>query len=138
MSDKLRENLPRIIIGIVIYILVIIFLVAPIVVSFHGRGLIEGIGVFPEEITSFSSISKALSKEYISEFGKGILVFTGVAIVLFLYALYKDKGRGQYRNKEHGSSDWSKNGEQYKILSRNKGIILAENNYLPTDKKRKR
>jgi len=26
-------------------------------------------------------------------------------------------------------------GEQYKILDKNKGIVLAENNYLPVDKR---
>ena len=36
---------------------------------------------------------------------------------------------------EHGSSDWSKNGEQYRILSDRKGLILAQNNYLPLDKR---
>ena len=36
---------------------------------------------------------------------------------------------------EHGSSDWSEHGEQYRILSKNKGIILAEDNYLPVDKR---
>ena len=36
---------------------------------------------------------------------------------------------------EHGSSDWSKNGEQYRVLSNKHGIILAQNNYLPVDKR---
>ena len=32
-------------------------------------------------------------------------------------------------------SDWSQRGEQYRILSNKKGIILGENNYLPVDKR---
>ena len=36
---------------------------------------------------------------------------------------------------EHGSSDWSEGGEQYRILSKNKGIILAQKNYLPIGKR---
>lgn len=136
--DRIREKLPSIIIGLFIYILVIIFLVAPITVGFHKQNLFDGIERFTEEITSFSSISKAVTEEYRADFGKSILVFTVAAAALGGYAWYKNKGRGPYQNKEHGSSDWSKNGEQYKILSKNKGIILAENNYLPTDKKRKR
>ena len=39
-----------------------------------------------------------------------------------------------YEDIENGSSDWCEGGEQYKILSKNKGIILAEDNYLPVDK----
>ena len=41
----------------------------------------------------------------------------------------------EYSDIEHGSSDWCEGGEQYKILSPNKGIILAEKNYLPVDKR---
>lgn len=41
----------------------------------------------------------------------------------------------RYDNIEHGSSDWSENGEQYQVLSKKSGIILAENNYLPLDKR---
>ena len=43
--------------------------------------------------------------------------------------------KSEYENIEHGSSDWSQNGEQYRVLSKNNGIILAENNYLPVDKR---
>jgi hypothetical protein len=135
--DKLRENLPKIVIGIFIYILVIIFLIAPIAVGFHKKDLFKGMESFTEEVASFSSISRALTEAYRADFGKAILVFSAVAAGLAIYAAVKNKSRGPYQNKEHGSSDWSKNGEQYRILSRNKGLILAENNYLPTDKKRK-
>ena len=41
----------------------------------------------------------------------------------------------RYDDIEHGSSDWSSHGEQYQILNRKEGIILAENNYLPVDKR---
>ena len=45
------------------------------------------------------------------------------------------KPKNEFSDIEHGSSDWSQRGEQYQILSKNKGIILAENNYLPVDKR---
>ena len=47
----------------------------------------------------------------------------------------KTAPKNEYSDIEQGSSDWSKGGEQYKVLSKNKGIILAENNYLPVDKR---
>ena len=56
----------------------------------------------------------------------GIFVFVGVARAF---------PKHEYENIENGSSDWSENGEQYQVLSKNKGIILAEKNYLPTDKR---
>ena len=47
----------------------------------------------------------------------------------------KNEVKNEYSDIEHGSSDWSQRGEQYKILDKNKGIVLAENNYLPVDKR---
>ena len=41
----------------------------------------------------------------------------------------------KYRDIEHGSSDWCEGGEQYTVLSKKEGIILAQKNYLPVDKK---
>ena len=43
--------------------------------------------------------------------------------------MMKTKPKSEYKDIENGSSDWCKSGEQYRILSKNKGIILAENNY---------
>ena len=52
-----------------------------------------------------------------------------------MIGLFKSRPKHEYTDIEHGSSDWSEGGEQYHILSRNKGIILAQNNYLPIDKR---
>ena len=41
----------------------------------------------------------------------------------------------EYEGMENGSSDWCVNGEQYSVLSPKEGIILAEKNYLPVDKR---
>lgn len=40
--------------------------------------------------------------------------------------------KGEYEGTEHGSSGWA-DGEQYEILNRHEGIILAQDNYLTTD-----
>ena len=56
----------------------------------------------------------------------GIFVFIGIARAF---------PKHEYEDIENGSSDWSENGEQYQVLSKNKGIILAEKNYLPVDKR---
>ncbi len=60
-----------------------------------------------------------------------ILFYAGFVLVGIIKAFPKH----EFENIENGSSDWSENGEQYQVLSRNKGIILAEKNYLPTDKR---
>ena len=54
---------------------------------------------------------------------------------IFIEMLIKSTPKNEYSDIEHGSSDWSQRGEQYKILDKNKGIVLAENNYLPVDKR---
>ncbi len=60
---------------------------------------------------------------------------------LMFYALFVIVGiakafpKHEYEDIENGSSDWCENGEQYKVLSKNKGIVLAEKNYLPVNKR---
>lgn len=61
--------------------------------------------------------------------------FTLFYIVVVIIGLVKSAPKNEYTDIEHGSSDWSENGEQYRILSKNKGIILAQNNYLPINKR---
>ena len=59
-----------------------------------------------------------------------------VAYVFFaIIGLVKAIPKHEYENIENGSSDWSEGGEQYRILSKNHGIVLAEKNYLPVDKR---
>jgi len=86
-------------------------------------------------ITSFSSIGKMFSKQYISTFGSCLMNYTIVFIICSIIGFIKSKPKGEYHDMEHGSSDWSEHGEQYRVLSKNKGIILAEDNYLPVDKR---
>lgn len=65
-----------------------------------------------------------------SALGYYTFFYAGIMLILFL----KSKDDGDYHDIEHGSSDWCEGGEQYKVLSKNSGIILAQKNYLPVDK----
>ncbi len=56
-------------------------------------------------------------------------------MAITVIGILKARPKHEYTDIEHGSSDWSEGGEQYSILSKNKGIILAQNNYLPVDKR---
>ena len=62
--------------------------------------------------------------------GKFSLLYGIVCLIGFIRTMPKHR----YDDIEHGSSDWSENGEQYKVLSKKSGLILAEDNYLPLDK----
>ena len=63
---------------------------------------------------------------------KYFLLFYGLFV---LVGISKAFPKHEYEDIENGSSDWCENGEQYKVLNRNKGIVLAEKNYLPVDKR---
>ena len=83
----------------------------------------------------FSSFSKIFIPTYIASFIGILWKFTFVYLILVIVGIIRNAPKSEYEDVEHGSSDWSKNGEQYRILSNKKGIILGENNYLPVDKR---
>lgn len=62
-----------------------------------------------------------------------ILFYLMLVFAIFML-LKKEEEIDPWENKEHASSRWSKQGEQYSILSKTDGILLAKDNYLPVDK----
>ena len=139
----LKKSKEVFIISIVLWIIISIGLIMPLT-----KGIIDAkneenkfdINVF---ITSFGenyanifeTIKSTFGKEYRMTLLKGE-GYLAIAIFLFtIIGMIKMMPENEYRDIEHGSSDWAENGEQYKILSRNKGILLAEKNYLPVDKR---
>ena len=87
------------------------------------------------QIVSFSAITKVFDAAFIGYFGKTLLYFTILYIIIALIGLFKSRPKHEYTDIEHGSSDWSEGGEQYSILSKNKGIILSKHNFLPINKR---
>ncbi len=74
-------------------------------------------------------------KELPGNYFSSLLVVTIIYSVFFFIGFVRSAPKNEYSDIEHGSSDWSQRGEQYQILDRSKGIILAEDNYLPVDKR---
>ena len=37
----------------------------------------------------------------------------------------------EYQGKEHGSAGWAERGEEYEVLSKTEGFILAKDHYMP-------
>ena len=85
--------------------------------------------------TPFSTFGKVFSDGAGSDYFSNLLVVTIFYSVFFFIGFVRSAPKNEYTDIEHGSSDWSQRGEQYQILNKNKGIILAEDNYLPVDKR---
>ena len=83
----------------------------------------------------FQSFGALAGYNAIGMYFKTLIGFTFFYAIIVIIGLVKSAPKNEYADIEHGSSDWSQNGEQYQVLNKNKGIILAEDNYLPVDKR---
>ncbi len=126
------------IVVLILWIILSIVLIAPGAVSIIDSEKVNEsiLNLFLNNISNFSSnLTKALSSEYAATFLKGELYLFVALFVLAGIGLMKSLPKNEYTDIEHGSSDWATGGEQYQILSPKKGILLAEKNYLPVDKR---
>ena len=135
--------------GIIIYSIIILlgifFIVAP-----FCRALIDSRESAQGNSTEFSqnlimnvkyiaspgdNIKVIFTQKYFMSFIKGAFGFAVFASVFVLVGIMRSLPKNEFTDIENGSSDWAQGGEQYKVLSKKKGIILAEKNYLPVDKR---
>ena len=146
ITEGFRKNKKVIIIGLVLWIIIAIVLVLPFTVANYRAALFVQAGqgdfisnfidLYGKSISSMgNSIKYIFQKGLIGSYFSNLFVITIVYLIFFIIGFARTMPKHQYDNIEHGSSDWSHGGEQYKILSNKEGIILAENNYLPVDKR---
>ena len=141
MKKAFEKNKKYLILFLILWVVLEIVLIAPISVAIAESTSAQGqfelanfIENFGKEVSSFTAITRIGSAGAGSAFGKGTLWLTILCLVVTAIGIIKSKPKNNYEDIENGSSDWCEGGEQYKILSKNKGIILAEDNYLPVDK----
>ena len=141
VQKTLRDNKKSLIIIGVLWIFFAIIFVSPIaysIVEATNNGIFD-FGEFLEQIvpatTSFTTITHMFEAAYIGTFLKTLLYFTILYIICATIGLFRSKPKNEYTDIEHGSSDWCTGGEQYRVLSKHKGILLAQDHYLPTDKR---
>ena len=141
VKKTLKDNKKSMIVIGVLWIILTVILVAPIAYSiveatdngiFNFASFLENLFT---NIVSFNSITKVFTAECIGTFFKTLLYFTIFYIIFAIIGLFRSKPKSEYTDIEHGSSDWSEGGEQYRVLSKHKGILLARDNYLPVDKR---
>lgn len=142
IEGAIRRNRKNFIIFAILWIFIAIVFVSPFAYSSHMAKL-EGkmnlevfINTFGSSILSpFQTLGNVFSQGAGNTFFSSLLVTTIFYSVFFFIGFVRSAPKNEYSDIEHGSSDWSQRGEQYHILDRNKGIILAEDNYLPVDKR---
>ena len=89
-----------------------------------------------EGITApWKKIPLCFTEAYIMMFLQSLKWVIIISFLISLIGIAKAIPKHEYQDIENGSSDWSEGGEQYKILSKKTGIVLAEKNYLPVDKR---
>lgn len=101
--------------------------------EFVAEKFIEQIG--PSITNIFGNLGKIFSPQYSSMFFGILGKYTFIFLIIMIIGIIKLAPKNEYSDIEHGSSDWAENGEQYRVLSKKTGIILAEDNYLPLDKR---
>ena len=142
VEGAIRRNRKYFIVYAILWIVIAIVFVSPFSYSAHVAGL-DGefkldvfIETFGTSVTNpFATLGNLFSSEAVGDFISTLLVVTVFYTVFFFIGFVRSAPKNEYSDIEHGSSDWSQRGEQYTILSKNNGIILAEDNYLPLDKR---
>ncbi len=142
IEGAIRRNRKNFIIFAILWIFIAIVFVSPFAYSSYMAGL-EGkmdlevfFETFGQSITNpFGTIGNIFAQGAVGTYFSTLLIVTIFYSVFFFIGFFRSAPKNEYSDIEHGSSDWSQRGEQYQILSRDKGIILAEGNYLPVDKR---
>lgn len=135
-TEKLKK---KILVCLILWLVFAIVLVVPVAVagvdSTYNNGFRTDtfVSIILDYILNIEIRVKAFQTKYINN-TMNVLKYYSVFYLIFSVILLLKNKEGKYHNIEHGSSDWCEGGEQYKVLSKNKGIILAENNYLPVNK----
>ena len=142
IEGAIRRNRTNFIIFGILWIFIAIVFVTPIA---HSTFMAKANGSFDLEVfieifgTSitkpFPTLGSVLTEGAFGTYFSTLMVVTIIYSLFFFIGFVRSAPKNEFTDIEHGSSDWSQRGEQYQILSKNKGIILAENNYLPVDKR---
>ena len=147
-GDKIKRALQKMKSRLIVYALAILVgvfgIVAPIsraitdanIASAGGKDWFEEFFMKLNYLTQIGdNFTAVFSNKYSPAFFKGAGYFIIFAILFIFIGVYKALPKHEYDEIENGSSDWATGGEQYRVLSKKEGIILAEKNYLPVDKR---
>lgn len=142
IEGAIKRNKKNFIICVILWIFLAIVFVSPFCYSVFEASVsgkfdlmifFQAIG---RNITNpFGTLANVFIHDVAGDFFSTLFGFTIFYLIFFFIGFVRSAPKNEFTDIEHGSSDWSQRGEQYEILNRNKGIILAEDNYLPVDKR---
>ena len=140
VEGAIRKNKKYFILFGILWLFIAIVLIVPLVTAYNipapEESSLGALGVFVDSMKNpFKALVTLGENGYMVAYFKSLGVFSIIFAIFFIVGVARSAPKNEYTDFEHGSSDWSKNGEQYTVLSNKKGIILAENNYLPVDKR---
>ena len=140
VEGAIRKNKKYFILFGILWLFIAIVLIVPLVTAYNipapKESSLGALGVFVDSMKNpFKALVTLGENGYMVAYFKSLGVFSIIFAIFFIVGVARSAPKNEYTDFEHGSSDWSKNGEQYTVLSNKKGIILAENNYLPVDKR---
>ena len=142
IEEALKKSKITIIVSVILWLFLAIVFIVPLTCAQHQMTIIgrfdftKFLDVFGQAIsTPMSSLGKIIKHGIFLKYLKNLFGFTLFYVLVVVVGIIKLMPKHRYDGMEHGSSDWSSNGEQYQVLSRKEGIILAEKNYLPLDKR---
>lgn len=133
---KIKKNM---FMYLIVWLVMVILFVAPLGYV-YVEAQANGHTVFQEVISGYADaflkfpITIVLGEQYLDGFLKCVGYFSIFYLIILFRAISKTLPKSEFDNIEHGSSDWCLPGEQYRILSKKNGLILAKDNYLPIDK----
>ena len=145
IEGALRKNKKTFIFAFILWLLIAIVFVMPLACGWTEavrQATMTGGKISLNTLTS--AIGDRLSQPFLnikelgsywSPFISLLWKYTLGFIVIVIIGLVRTAPKSKYQDIEHGSSDWCEHGEQFRVLSPKKGLILAEGNYLPVDKR---
>jgi len=143
ISRAIKKIKGKLIVSFILWLILTIVFVAPTGLAFceaykvvgdaRWEALFLTLGKYI--VKPWEAIARCIAGEANGYFWATLWRFTVVYLFAVIIGITKALPKHEYDGIENGSSDWCTNGEQYKVLSNKEGIILAEKNYLPVDKR---
>ena len=141
IQRALKKGKTTLIVAAILWLLLAIVFIMPLTCAKYQMTLLKKfdgnifISTFAKAATDpLLGYSSIISRKILFKYIKDLFIFTLFYSLIVIFSIIRLMPKHRYDDIEHGSSDWSENGEQYRVLSRKEGIILAEKNYLPLDK----